>query len=647
MKRLKFHRNILLWLCAMAIGLSGCKRTVYPDIDKPDPNRPGVNDIISFDIDLTQFPEYQAGDNIETVILPEKDSVYVNVPWYVSKLLRPSIEISSNATIAPISGSVRDFSQENVVYTVRAANGSKKEWKFAMIWLDQPEPERDPNPRHPLVETEHYKIYKIPTFSNAYIATNDFGTVLTSGASVSSSANGVTWTSNGTTSRIRLFFTVKYHGELQLALRGRSGNTTPNQLNVKVYVNGELANADGVDYDHTYSYNKTNQNTDTVTLHRVILPQVLPGHAGNLVEINMGVTGPMNGSYYFRFPELWISGWATRGKGGYGGTGINYVPAASQHFGRRGPSTHLSPEKPAGDMEYFYSEIFVPDGQDILGSYFMNNGFGQGYAGIQVNSLTDRRVLFSVWNPVPETTPVDPRAAQYAPKLVRVNNQSAYRSRFTYTVFSGEGTGGQSRYNAMWPTGKVLKMLTRVRPHPDQMRFPHSSLYKAWFHNGDEWVFIAEWRRAEISAADNNGIQPSVKWYTGAHHFLENFNTGTGHLTRYATWDNDWYIGADGTFYEATNYTFTNDATASNLERVDYAGGIMPAGGPQAGATFLKIGGYFTDNVPAQSKFTKVAKNNIPVLDFAALNAMGTDDPDEDKALTGSSTSPITPGEKY
>lgn len=28
----------------------------------------------------------------------------------------------------------------------------------------------------------------------------------------------------------------------------------------------------------------------------------------------------------------------------------------------------------------------------------MANGFGQGYFGIQVNSLTQRRVLFSVWS---------------------------------------------------------------------------------------------------------------------------------------------------------------------------------------------------------------------------------------------------------
>ena len=41
----------------------------------------------------------------------------------------------------------------------------------------------------------------------------------------------------------------------------------------------------------------------------------------------------------------------------------------------------------------------VPEGNDVLGSYFMANGFAQGYFGIQVNSPTERRILFSVWSP--------------------------------------------------------------------------------------------------------------------------------------------------------------------------------------------------------------------------------------------------------
>ena len=70
------------------------------------------------------------------------------------------------------------------------------------------------------------------------------------------------------------------------------------------------------------------------------------------------------------------------------------------YWGRRGPSVHLGYQVPenTGDVEWFYNEITVPKGEDIIGSYFMANGFGEGYFGIQVNSESERRILFSVWS---------------------------------------------------------------------------------------------------------------------------------------------------------------------------------------------------------------------------------------------------------
>jgi hypothetical protein len=181
-------------------------------------------------------------------------------------------------------------------------------------------------------------------------------------------------------------------------------------------------------------------------------------------------------------------------------------------------------------------------------------------------------------------------------------------------------------------------MLTRVRPHPRPDKYPNSSLYKAWFHDGTEWIFIAEWRRVELDPADNNGKQPVTRWYTGAHHFLENFNPATGNLTRRGTWNNQWYVGKNGEFFEPTAYVFTNDATAAAGHRVDHAGGVV-GDGPLAGAMYLEMGGYFTANVPPRTRFTKPAGGNRPVLDFAALNAMGTDDPAADPV--------IDPDERY
>lgn len=104
-----------------------------------------------------------------------------------------------------------------------------------------------------------------------------------------------------------------------------------------------------------------------------------------------------------------------------GGTAINaktaYVKNNEGNFfywGRRGPSVHLNyPFADTVKAKWFYNEVTVPDGQDVLGSYFMAAGFGEGYFGMQVNSATERRILFSVWSPYstddPKSIPQDQR----------------------------------------------------------------------------------------------------------------------------------------------------------------------------------------------------------------------------------------------
>jgi len=56
-------------------------------------------------------------------------------------------------------------------------------------------------------------------------------------------------------------------------------------------------------------------------------------------------------------------------------------------------------------VHYWYSELKVPKGQDTVGAYFMANGFNHGYFGMQVNSETERRIIFSVWSPFKTDNP--------------------------------------------------------------------------------------------------------------------------------------------------------------------------------------------------------------------------------------------------
>ena len=119
------------------------------------------------------------------------------------------------------------------------------------------------------------------------------------------------------------------------------------------------------------------------------------------------------------------------------------------YWGRRGPSVHLRYEVPkAKKIQYAYSEVTVPVGQDPIGSYFMANGFGEGYFGIQVNGPNERRVLFSVWSPFKTDNPRD------IPKDKRI---VALASGPDVHVgeFGNEGSGGQSYLVYPWTAGNT------------------------------------------------------------------------------------------------------------------------------------------------------------------------------------------------
>ncbi|MFC4380512.1 DUF3472 domain-containing protein [Chryseobacterium bernardetii] len=381
-----------------------------------------------------------------------------------------------------------------------------------------------------------------------------------------------------------------------------------------------------------------------MTLHRIIIPEIPAGNVGVQVKLEIrGVglrPGSGNSSYYYRFYELWLNGWATRGDQGalFNGkkTGISFSYATPRD-GIAAPSIHMNMTAPTGNMEYFYTEVTVPPGGDPLYTYYMTSGNGQGYAGIQTNSATERRFLFSIWAAIEES---DPSAlkVKYNPKIVRVCNQPQYRPGITYSVFGGEGTGGQSYLNVKWETGKTYKVLLRIRPHPDQVRFPNSTLYKAWFHNGTEWIFMCEWRRQEVLPGDKGVTQSTVKgpyWYTSAGHFIEDFNGQMGAAEHKAYFTNHWFITDQGQYVEPINYIFTGDQAQG---RADVAGGVISSG-EYANAIYMRSGGYFTDYTSFTNPFTKPSPAIKPQLDLIALNAMGTDDPSVD--------SKISPGERY
>ncbi|KLO13599.1 hypothetical protein SCHPADRAFT_904058 [Schizopora paradoxa] len=254
---------------------------------------------------------------------------------------------------------------------------------------------------------------------------------------------------------------------------------------------------------------------------------------------------------------------------------------ANYYWSRRGPSVHMNYTVPS-NSEYFYNEVTVPVGQDAVGSYFMVNGFNGGYAGIQVRE-NERWVLFSVWD------------ADNGGKTTLVSKGAGVIDN----SFGGEGTGGQSYLVFNWVAGNTYKFITRIRPDGSG-----STLFSAWFFapESNSWRYIATWKR------------PSTNTYqSGVHSFLENFYDTKGYIGRRAQYGNQWVRNVNGTWSELTTGRFTGDATATNAQRMDYAGGL------ENGRFYLRNCGFFSDYVQLNQNFTRPATGQQPTVDVNTL----------------------------
>ena len=264
------------------------------------------------------------------------------------------------------------------------------------------------------------------------------------------------------------------------------------------------------------------------------------------------------------------------------------------YFGRRGPSVHLSYNTPKDkDVVWYYSEINVPKGEDVLGSYYMANGFKDGYFGIQVNSENERRILFSVWSPYDTQNPED-IPDEYKIRLLGKGDG------VTTGEFGNEGSGGQSYRVFDWKAGNTYKFLLKGVPTKT-----NETDYTAYFFTPEDgtWHLIASFRRPKTS-----------RYLQNFYSFLENFRTDTGFISRKANYLNQWVYTTEGEWIELTKAKFTADATARRESRMDYAGGV-----DENGMFYMKNCGFFNETTAIDSEFTRVANGVAPNIDFSKL----------------------------
>lgn len=371
------------------------------------------------------------------------------------------------------------------------------------------------------------------------------------------------WSSS--TDKFRVYFKLPKAGELHVGLNAKTGGS---RSVIKCTVNGVTKEVE------INSTDLSSHFAGTFSIDE-------PGY--HYVELE-GVS--KEAAVYADINNVLLGGEATIGK--------MYFVKEEYYWGRRGPSVHLSYKVPeaASDIEYFYNEITVPEGEDVIGSYYMANGFGEGYFGIQVNSETERRVLFSVWSPYhtddPNSIPEDEKI-----KLVRKGDG------VTTGEFGNEGSGGQSYWRYNWITGNTYQFLLKGQPLTDGY-----TQYTAWFNGPEfeEWQLIASFKRPKTQT-----------WLTSQYSFLENFHTETGAIGRRAFYNNQWVRDTNGKWHEMTEAKFTADATARKESRMDYAGGV------ENGVFFMQNCGFFNETTTIDSYHQRQALGVQPVINFDKL----------------------------
>lgn len=263
------------------------------------------------------------------------------------------------------------------------------------------------------------------------------------------------------------------------------------------------------------------------------------------------------------------------------------------YWGRRGPSLHLSYETPNDkNIEWFYSELIVPKGSDAIGSYFMANGFKEGYFGMQVNSAAERRVLFSIWSPF-ETD--NPAAIPDSDKIVLLKKGEGVHTG----EFGDEGFGGQSYFIYPWQAGNTYRFLLQGVPDGKG-----NTIFTAWFFapEKNKWLLIASFKRPKTNT-----------YLTRLHSFIENFIDTNGFLARRCHYGNQWAMDNTGAWYELTKAHFTGDDIAQVQYRMDYTGGA------DKHIFFLQNGGFTNDHTVLKQNFARTANGAHPNIDFTSL----------------------------
>ncbi len=268
-------------------------------------------------------------------------------------------------------------------------------------------------------------------------------------------------------------------------------------------------------------------------------------------------------------------------------------PVATSQFNlkerRNAASVHLSfPVARDTKVAWFYNEVTAIE--DPLHTFYMACGFHRGYFGMQINSPTERRIIFSVWD-AGNGSNADRRSEvdQKNHVVLLAKGEGVHANEF-----GGEGTGGHSHLVYDWKTGETQRFLVTAEPNEDK-----STTYTGYYLHPDRraWMLIAAMR-----APEDGG------YLRGLHGFSENFWGSNGHLRRKALFGSSWIRTSDHQWIELTSARFSHDATGKE-DRLDR---FM---GTENGQFFLSHGGFIEGATPSGAMFERPAIGTHPSIE--------------------------------
>jgi hypothetical protein len=261
---------------------------------------------------------------------------------------------------------------------------------------------------------------------------------------------------------------------------------------------------------------------------------------------------------------------------------------------RNAASVHLIyPVDKDTQVDAFYCE--VTGLEDPIWTYYMACGWHRGYFGMQVNSLTERRIIFSVWDSSNEEVDRSKVAEDNRVKLI-AKGEGVYTGDF-----GNEGTGGHSHLKYMWKTGQTQRFIVTAKPIDAS-----NTIYSGYYFHPEkkQWVLISSWK-----APKEGGYLRRL------YSFSEDFGGSNGHLLRKALYGNQWIHTDEDQWIELTMASFSHDPTGK-ADRLDRFMGV------ESGQFFLSHGGFVPGFTKYGEKFTRPATGKEPsdiVLPDSAL----------------------------